>query len=66
MELTLHVLGSSAATPTRERNLSSIAMRYRNKILLFDCGEDFQRRFAEAGLKFNKPLIILISHFHGD
>lgn len=66
MELTLHVLGSSAATPTRERNLSSIAMRYRNKILLFDCGEDFQRRFAEAGLKFNKPLVILISHFHGD
>ncbi|MFX1375683.1 MAG: ribonuclease Z [Promethearchaeota archaeon] len=66
MELTLHILGSSAATPTRERNLSSIAIRYRNKILLFDCGEDFQRRFAEAGLKFNKPLMIFISHFHGD
>jgi ribonuclease Z len=66
MELTIQVLGSSAATPTKERNLSSIAIRYRNKILLFDCGEDFQRRFAEAGLKFNKPLIILISHFHGD
>ena len=66
MELTLHVLGSSAATPTRDRNLSSTAIRYRNKILLFDCGEDFQRRFAEAGLKFNKPLLIFISHFHGD
>jgi ribonuclease Z len=66
MELTLHVLGSSAATPTRERNLSSIAVSHRNKIILFDCGEDFQRRFAEAGLKFNKPLVILISHFHGD
>ncbi|MFX0080471.1 MAG: ribonuclease Z [Candidatus Hodarchaeota archaeon] len=66
MELTLHVLGSSAATPTRDRNLSSMAIRYRNKILLFDCGEDFQRRFAEAGLKFNKPLMIFISHFHGD
>ena len=66
MELTLHILGSSAATPPRERNLSSIAIRYRNKILLFDCGEYFQRRFAEAGLKFNKPLMIFISHFHGD
>ena len=66
MVLTLHILGSSAATPTRERNLSSIAIRHRNKILLFDCGEDFQRRFAEAGLKFNKPLMIFISHFHGD
>ncbi|MHA1987344.1 MAG: ribonuclease Z [Promethearchaeota archaeon] len=66
MSLDLIILGSSAATPTRERNLSSIAMRYRNQIILFDCGEDFQRRFAEAGLKFNKPLTIFISHFHGD
>jgi len=66
MSLDIIILGSSAATPTRERNLSSIAMRYRNQIILFDCGEDFQRRFAEAGLKFNKPLSIFISHFHGD
>ena len=66
MSLDVIILGSSAATPTRERNLSSIAIRYRNQIILFDCGEDFQRRFAEAGLKFNKPLLIFISHFHGD
>ncbi|MHA2269869.1 MAG: ribonuclease Z, partial [Promethearchaeota archaeon] len=66
MSLDLIILGSSAATPTRERNLSSIAIRYRNQIIIFDCGEDFQRRFAEAGLKFNKPLSIFISHFHGD
>jgi ribonuclease Z len=62
----LIILGSAAATPIKERNLSSIALRYRNQILLFDCGEDFQRRFAEAGLKFNKPLKIFITHFHGD
>jgi len=66
MKIELIILGSAAATPIKERNLSSIAMRYKNKILLFDCGEDFQRRFAEAGLKFNKPLFIFISHFHGD
>jgi ribonuclease Z len=29
-------------------------------------GEDFKRRFAEAGLKFNKPMKIFITHFHGD
>ncbi|MFX1316839.1 MAG: ribonuclease Z [Promethearchaeota archaeon] len=62
----LIILGSAAATPIRNRNLSSIALRYKNQILLFDCGEDFQRRFAEAGLKFNKPLMIFITHFHGD
>ena len=62
----LIILGSAAATPIKERNLSSVALRYRNQIFLFDCGEDFQRKFAEAGLKFNKPLKIFISHFHGD
>jgi len=62
----LIILGSSAAIPIRERNLPSIALRYRNEIFIFDCGEDLQRRMAEAGIKFNKPLKILISHFHGD
>ncbi|MFW9973109.1 MAG: MBL fold metallo-hydrolase, partial [Candidatus Odinarchaeota archaeon] len=62
----LIILGSAAATPIKERNLSSVALRYKNQILLFDCGEDFQRKFAEAGLKFNKPIKIFISHFHGD
>ncbi|MFX1390185.1 MAG: ribonuclease Z [Promethearchaeota archaeon] len=60
------ILGSAAATPLKERNLSSIALRFKNQILLFDCGEDFQRKFAQAGLKFNKPMKIFISHFHGD
>jgi ribonuclease Z len=62
----LIILGSAAATPIRNRNLSSIAVKYKNQIILFDCGEDFQRRFAEAGLKFNKPMKIFITHFHGD
>lgn len=62
----LIILGSAAATPTKERNLSSIVIKFRSKLFLFDCGEDFQRRFAEANLKFNKPLKIFITHFHGD
>jgi ribonuclease Z len=62
----LIILGSSAAIPVRERNLPSIALKYKNELILFDCGEDLQRRVIEAGLKFNKPLKILISHFHGD
>jgi len=60
------ILGSSAAIPVRERNLSSTALKYKNELLLFDCGEDLQRNLIEAGLKLNKPLKILISHFHGD
>ena len=62
----LIILGSSAAIPVEERNLSSTALKYKNEILLFDCGEDLQRNFIKAGLKLNKPLKILISHYHGD
>ncbi|MFX1497821.1 MAG: ribonuclease Z [Promethearchaeota archaeon] len=62
----LIILGSAAAIPIRERNLASIALKYKNELILFDCGEDLQRRLNEAHLKFNKPLKILISHFHGD
>ncbi|MBN1803250.1 MAG: ribonuclease Z [Candidatus Lokiarchaeota archaeon] len=62
------VLGSSAAIPVKDRNLPSIALILDNgpDMILFDCGEDVQRRFIEAGLKFNRPMTILISHFHGD
>ena len=60
------ILGSSAAIPIHDRNLSSTALKYKNELLLFDCGEDLQRKFVEAGLKFNRPLTICISHFHGD
>lgn len=62
----LIILGSSAAVPVRGRNLPSTALKYKNELLLFDCGEDLQRNLIEAGLKLNKPLKILISHFHGD
>ena len=60
------ILGSSAAIPVRERNLPSTALKYKNELILFDSGEDIQRALIEAGLKSNKPLKILISHFHGD
>lgn len=60
------ILGSSAAIPVKERNLPSIALNYGSEIILFDCGEDTQRRFTQAGLKFNKLLRIFISHLHGD
>jgi ribonuclease Z len=62
----LIILGSAAAIPIKNRNLSSIAIKYKNQTIIFDCGEDFQRKFAEASLKFNKPLKIFITHFHGD
>lgn len=60
-------LGVSAATPTQDRNLSSFALRLDSgELLIFDAGEDVQRRFEAAKLKFNVPTTILISHLHAD
>ena len=60
-------LGTSAATPTKARNLASCALRlHSGEILVFDAGEDIQRRFEAAKLRFNVPTTILISHLHGD
>ncbi len=59
-------LGTSAAVPSRQRNLPSIILLYNGEQLLFDAGEDVQRRYEDAGLKFNAPLSIFISHMHGD
>jgi len=59
-------LGTSAAVPTRQRNLSSFVLLYNGEQILFDAGEDVQRQFEDAGLKFNAPLSIFISHMHGD
>ncbi len=59
-------LGTSSAVPTEHRGLSSIAVVRSGEILLFDAGEGTQRRFAEAGLGFNKKMKIFITHMHGD
>ncbi|MHA1775213.1 MAG: ribonuclease Z [Promethearchaeota archaeon] len=60
-------LGTSGATPTKTRNLPAVALRLDSgHILLFDAGEDVQRRFEAANLKFNVPTTIFISHLHGD
>ncbi len=66
----LVILGSGGAIPVKNRNLPAVALKFTSEntseIILFDCGEDVQRRFVDVGLKFNKPLKILITHFHGD
>ncbi|MHA1520021.1 MAG: ribonuclease Z [Promethearchaeota archaeon] len=60
-------LGTSGATPTKHRNLPAIALRLDSgHLIIFDTGEDIQRRFEAANLKFNVPTTIFISHLHGD
>jgi len=59
-------LGTSSATPTIERGLSSIALLRGSELLLFDAGEGMQRNFIKASLGMNKKMKIFISHIHAD
>jgi ribonuclease Z len=59
-------LGTSSATPTSKRGLSSIAISRGSELLLFDAGEGMQRNFIKAGLGMNRKMKIFISHMHAD
>jgi ribonuclease Z len=41
-------------------------IRREGEVVLMDCGEGTQRRFAEYGLGINREMIVLITHLHGD
>jgi ribonuclease Z len=59
-------LGTSGSLPTKDRGLPSVGIRRDGELLLFDCGEGTQRQMMHAGLGFNRPCSIFISHLHGD
>lgn len=59
-------LGTSAALPTRNRGLSCICIEREGEILMFDAGEGAQMAYLRAGLGWNKPMRIFITHMHGD
>jgi ribonuclease Z len=59
-------LGTGAAAPINERNLSGTAVIRQGEIFLFDCGEGTQRQFRKAGLRPGKLRYIFITHLHGD
>ena len=66
MDLRVVFLGTSAATPTDERGLSSIAIARGNEILLFDAGEGMQRNFVRSSLRMNCKMKVFITHMHAD
>lgn len=59
-------LGTSSATPTKERGLSSIALIRGSELILFDAGEGMQRNYIKAGLGMNRKMKIFITHMHAD
>src|SRR6266511_896084 len=63
--LTVTFLGTSAARPTVERNVSGIAVRREGETMLFECGEGTQRQMMRYGVAFTLSEIFF-THFHAD
>jgi ribonuclease Z len=63
--LSVTFLGTSAARPTVERGVSSLAIAREGETLLFDCGEGTQRQLMRFGVGFTFSEI-LFTHFHAD
>ena len=63
--LTLTFLGTSAARPTVERNVSGIALVREGETLLIECGEGTQRQMMRYGVSFALNEVFF-THFHAD
>jgi len=58
-------LGTGAACPTVERNVSALAVVREGETMLFDCGEGTQRQMMRYGVGFSFTEIFF-SHYHSD
>jgi ribonuclease Z len=63
--LSVTFLGTGAACPTIERNVSSLALQREGETMLFDCGEGTQRQMMRYGVGFSFTEVFF-SHFHAD
>ncbi|MDW0359240.1 ribonuclease Z [Halomonas venusta] len=66
--MNLLFLGTSAGVPTKQRNVSGIALRESKGKgwYLVDCGEGTQHQVLHTKLSFHSLKAILITHVHGD
>jgi ribonuclease Z len=63
--LTVTFLGTSAARPTVERNVSGLSLHREGETMLFECGEGTQRQMMRYGVSFALSEIFF-THFHAD
>ncbi len=66
MSLQVIFLGTAGSIPTPKRSLPAIAIRRKDEIILFDCGEGTQRQMIQAGVGLHRKTKVFITHMHGD
>ncbi|MEI7895644.1 MAG: ribonuclease Z [bacterium] len=66
MNFSLTVLGSNAAIPANNRNLSAHLLNANERFFLIDCGEGTQFQLRKFHISFQRIKHIFISHLHGD
>ncbi len=60
------MLGTASMSPTRHRNHNGYALRWDDRLVLFDPGEGFQRQCTIAGITIARADAVCLTHFHGD
>ena len=66
VSIELYILGSSSATPTKDRHPSAQVLKIGSEKILIDCGEGTQSQLMKFGIKQANLNTICISHLHGD
>ena len=66
MTFSLTVLGSNAAIPANNRNLSAHLLNANERFFLIDCGEGTQFQLKRYHISCQRIRHVFISHLHGD
>ncbi|ADH97980.1 ribonuclease Z [Salisediminibacterium selenitireducens] len=65
----LHMLGTGAGVPTKERNVTAMVMKGvdgKKACWMIDCGEGTQHQILHAPIKAGAITKVFITHLHGD
>ena len=59
-------LGTGGTYPSKQRNVTSVAIQLPGEVIMFDCGEGTQRQLMRSSVSFMKIKKIFVSHLHAD